>query len=113
MRRLCVACAVGVVLLLSACGGTSGTKADRWGDVPESLRAELQKSLHGYIHIGSPNGKVREVDIYGPDTHHALAQAASGDIVNEHDPRADWYLVVWRGRFVCRECRPVVRGTVY
>jgi hypothetical protein len=106
-----------VVLATSGCGSSSptGTSANR---PPRSSHApnlsHLPKPLRAFIHstTSSSDGKVSEIDVYGPGSRMALVKASMGDIVNEStkEKRYRFYLLVYHGHFVCPDCTGPARS---
>ena len=106
-----------VMLAASACGSgqrataTSGPHGAAYHSLPPSLRVFIRFTLAKPV-----NGPTHEIDVYGPGTHAALEKAAMGDIVNDPDPKKDFYLIVEHGRYVCGACStnggPPPRGAI-
>jgi hypothetical protein len=95
---------LGVVLLLSACGGASLPKLPP--KVPPSLRSFIFKTTAGF-----PGGTLAAIDVYGPGTRAALVKASMGNIPHSSVGyiRNKWggkgfYLVVFHGQFFCGGC---------
>ena len=95
MRRIGVASALGVVLLLSACGGTSAKTAGA-NHLPKSVRAFIHSTTAAHR-----DSKIDKIDVYGPISRGALLQALGGKVF---DHTKGYYLVVEHGNFVCTAC---------
>lgn len=103
MRRIGVACALGVVLLVSACGGAPKTIA--LPKVPYPLRQFIRLWSTSFA-----DGAITEIDVYGPRERAPLVKAAIGHDAEHRgksdvkDKGKDFYLVVLHGNFVCSGC---------
>jgi hypothetical protein len=113
MRALvCAAVVIASALASSACGGSHSSHNQASTDairLHESSSKSLPPPLQNFIHsieAGSPDGRVHEIDVYGPGSRAALVKASSGDVVMEgaNEAAQRFYLVVVHGHFVCRGC---------
>jgi len=94
----------GLLLAASACGSShpaasNGLHSAAYRSLPHSLRLLIRRSLAKPI-----DGPTHEIDVYGPGTLAELGLGETADSVNEPHRKKDFYLIVWRGRFVCHWC---------
>ncbi len=95
MRRIRVAVALGVVLLVSGCGGASKPVA-----LPK-LPLPLKEFIHSWVK-DFPSSTIARIDVYGPGDRAALVKASMHNHL--HDKSAHSYLVVIHENSVCAGC---------
>jgi hypothetical protein len=88
-----------IVLAASGCGSASRTQTGE-SQLPQSLRAFIASTT------AFPDGKVSEIDVYGPGSRTALNKAVNAGTVYELGKEVTYryYLVVYHGHFVCENC---------
>jgi hypothetical protein len=95
MRRIRVAVALGVVLLVSGCGGASKPV------VLPKLPLPLRDFIHSWIK-DFPRSTIASIDVYGPGARGALVSASMGNHPPDKSTRS--YLVVIHENSVCAGC---------
>jgi hypothetical protein len=95
MRRIRVAVALGVVLLVSGCGGAPKPVA-----LPK-LPLPLREFIHSWIR-DFPGGTIDRIDVFGPGARAALVRASMGNHLD--DKSTGSYLVVIHENSVCSGC---------
>jgi hypothetical protein len=85
-------------------GGILVSEGELHSTLPAPLVRRLAIEARGMARsLGDPS--VKTAQVYGPDSRYLLVKASSGDLVQKlAGERRGYYLIVLRGRFVCRGC---------